>query len=85
VMGLEIGADDYLTSRSARASCGAGLKALAASRGDPESDGPIQFDGLEVDFARGELRRDGESIELSDRVQAVSIFVRRGGGLSRSN
>ena len=85
VMGLEIGADDYLTKPFGTRELRARIKALLRRAGD---SGPLEcfrFDGLEVDFARGELRRDGESIELTPiEFKLLSIFVKaRGRVLSR--
>jgi DNA-binding response OmpR family regulator len=85
VMGLEIGADDYLTKPFGTRELRARIKALLRRAGDAGSLECFRFDGLEVDFARGELRRDGESIELTPiEFKLLSIFVKaRGRVLSR--
>jgi DNA-binding response OmpR family regulator len=85
VMGLELGADDYVTKPFSPRELRARIKA-ALRRSLPESAGEIfRFDDAEVDFARCELRRAGAAIDLSAlEWKLLTAFVRnRGRVLSR--
>jgi DNA-binding response OmpR family regulator len=85
VMGLELGADDYMTkpfgTRELRARIRALLRRAAV---DPQPE-CYRFGDVEVDFDRGELRRAGTPIELTPiEFKLLSLFVRsRGRVLSR--
>ena len=85
VMGLELGADDYVTKPFSPRELRARIKA-ALRRGLPEPAGEIfRFDDTEVDFARCEVRRAGAPIDLSAlEWKLLTVFVRnRGRVLSR--
>jgi DNA-binding response OmpR family regulator len=84
VMGLELGADDYVTKpfspRELRARIKAALRRVA-----PDSPDVFRFGDTEVDFARCEVRRGGTAIDLSAlEFKLLSAFVRsRGRVLTR--
>ncbi len=85
VLGLELGADDYVTKPFGTLELRARIKALLRrAGGEPQSE-CCRFGDVEVDFARGELRRGGKSIQLTPiEFKLLGLFVRaRGRVLSR--
>jgi DNA-binding response OmpR family regulator len=85
VMGLELGADDYVTKPFGTRELRARIKALLRrASGEAESD-RYTFDEIEIDFARGELLRNGQPVELTPlEFKLLTLFIRaRGRVLSR--
>ena len=84
VLGLELGADDYLTKPFGPRELRARIKALLRRAGAEEPD-CYRFGDVEVDFARGEVRRAGQPVELTPmEFKLLSVLVRnRGRVLSR--
>jgi DNA-binding response OmpR family regulator len=84
VMGLELGADDYVTKPFSPAELRARIKAVLrrASNDEPQV---FRFGDMEADFVRLELRRAGEPVHLTPlELKLLSVFVRsRGKALSR--
>jgi DNA-binding response OmpR family regulator len=81
VLGLELGADDYVTkpysARELRARVKAHLRRSTVPHGEI-----YRFGDAELDFTRCELRRGGKSIELSAlEFKLLSAFVKRSGRL----
>jgi|SRR6185312_3822693 len=81
VMGLELGADDYVTkpfsTRELRARIKALLRRVAAPADALES---YRFGNVEVDFARGELRNNGKAVELTPlEFKLLAVFIRSTG------
>jgi DNA-binding response OmpR family regulator len=79
VLGLELGADDYITkpfsSKELRARIHAVLRRVSE-----ESRGTHCFGDCEVDFDRGEVRRNGSPINISAmEFRLLSAFIRRRG------
>jgi len=81
VLGLESGADDYVTKpyspRELRARVKAHLRRSARGMGDV-----CAFGDAELDFVRCELRRNGRRVELSAlEFKLLAAFVKRSGRL----
>jgi two-component system alkaline phosphatase synthesis response regulator PhoP len=81
VLGLEIGADDYVTKPFSPRELRARIKAILRRVHDHES-GTYGFDDFEVDLTRGELRRGGTPVELTAlEFKILAAFIRRRGRL----
>jgi DNA-binding response OmpR family regulator len=84
IMGLEWGADDYVTKPFSPPELRARIKAVLR-RASGEDEPLYRFGDTEVDFARGELRRAGRPVEVTPlEYRLLSCFIRsRGRVLSR--
>jgi DNA-binding response OmpR family regulator len=83
VLGLEIGADDYITKPFShpelRARVKAVLRRAAIAMKGPEI---IRFGDAEVDFSRGELRRAGHPVATTSReFKLLAVFLQNRGRL----
>jgi DNA-binding response OmpR family regulator len=69
VLGLELGADDYITKpfsiREFRSRVRALLRRAAAPRLEGRTDEPLEVDGLRIDSAKRSVTVRGEAVELT--------------------
>jgi DNA-binding response OmpR family regulator len=83
VMGLEIGADDYVTKPFSTKELRARVKALLrrSTAGEPADDLTCyRFGDVAVDFGRGELRRNGKPVDLTPtEFKLLGLFIRSSG------
>lgn len=84
IMGLEWGADDYVTKPFSPSELRARVKAVLR-RFEPDASPIFRFGAADVDFDRCELRRDGAVVDLTAlEFNLLAAFVRnRGKMLSR--
>jgi DNA-binding response OmpR family regulator len=84
IMGLDLGADDYVTKPFSPRELRARIRALLR-RAAPDEPGVERFGDCEVDFERAELRRGGQTTELTAiELHMLRLFLRnRGRVLSR--
>lgn len=79
ILGLELGADDYVTKPYSPRELRARIKALLRRAADdlPEV---FRFGDVEVDFARYEVRRGGRLIEVTPwEFKLLAAFIRQRG------
>jgi two-component system alkaline phosphatase synthesis response regulator PhoP len=84
ILGLELGADDYVTKPFSAAELRARIQAVTR-RFVEESAGVYRFGDCEVDFDRGEVRRAGNVVDATaQEFRLLAAFIRcRGRVLTR--
>jgi len=85
VLGLEVGADDYVTKPFSPKELRARIKAVLRRTGE-EGPATYRFGDVDVDFARCELRRAGIAVDATAmELKLLGAFIRhRGRTLSRT-
>jgi DNA-binding response OmpR family regulator len=79
VLGLELGADDYVTKPYNPRELRARVKAVLR-RTNPDDPDVVRFGVVEVDFGRCEVRREGARVDLSaTEFKLLGAFVRSQG------
>ena len=86
VIGLELGADDYVTKPFSPREVVARVRALARRGGIAVDAAPVRlrFDRLEIDEAAREARVDGADIELKPREFALLLHLATNPGVAFS-
>jgi len=86
VLGLELGADDYLTKPFSNRELVARVKAILrrAEGPPPETNGVIAVGGVEVDIARREARAAGKPVALATREFDLLQYLAENQGLALS-
>ena len=80
VMGLELGADDYVTKPFSPRELRARIKAVLRRFEDSGARGVYRFGAVEVDFDRAEVRNNGAPVDLTAlEFRILSVFVERRG------
>jgi two-component system alkaline phosphatase synthesis response regulator PhoP len=85
VLGLQIGADDYVSKPFSPLELRARIQALLRRAGGGTPADRHHFGDIDIDFARGEVRRAGEILDITPvEFKLLATFVRsRGRVLSR--
>jgi len=80
VMGLDVGADDYVTKPFSPRELRARIRALLRRAGPETADEVYRFGPCELDLARFELRRDGRRLDATTtELKLLAAFVRQRG------
>ncbi|HET6847379.1 MAG TPA: response regulator transcription factor [Gaiellales bacterium] len=81
VVGLEAGADDYVTKPFEPAVLAARLRAVLRRATRPEAAAPLRFGTLEIDPLGMVVRRDGEEISLTPTEYRLLLMLAENAGI----
>jgi len=82
VVGLRIGADDYMTKPFDAAELLARVDALLRRLANRPGEGQFHFGSVHVDLAKSQVTRDGQRVYLTGReFQLLRYFVERAGNI----
>ena len=80
VMGLDVGADDYVTKPFSPRELRARIRALLRRAAPEEPDEVYRFGRCELDLTRFELRRHGHRLDATTtELKLLAVFVRQRG------
>src|SRR5262245_60055148 len=80
ILGLDIGADDYITEPFSPKELRARIRAALRRNSDPERPDVYRFGDVEVDSTRNEVRRSGAVVEVTPtEFKLLTAFVRNRG------
>ena len=80
ILGLELGADDYVTKPFSPRELRARIKAVLRRRRPDSAESAYQFGEVTVDFGRAELRVDGRVVDITPlELKLLQVFIRRRG------
>jgi DNA-binding response OmpR family regulator len=81
VVGLEAGADDYVTKPFEPAVLAARLRAVLRRATRPEAAAPLRFGSLEIDPLGMVVRRDGEEVSLTPTEYRLLLMLAENAGI----
>ena len=80
VLGLDLGADDYVTKPYSPKELRARIRARLRRDGPDIGGSPVRFGDCELDLTRGELRRAGKVVATTPlELKLLGFFTRRAG------